>query len=124
VKNIILQNECPECGKSAETLFTTTQDILTSKRDKNRTPLHRLVHSLNPKYYSNDWLNGEPSRRFPTHMDGQISQGRKDAFRRIYQDRASLDEVEEGFVAFSTSTRRFGSYDVLRDKWVVMSPFG
>jgi hypothetical protein len=49
-------------------------------------------------------------------MDGEISQGRKDAFRRIYQDRASLDEVEEGFIEFSTSTGRFGGYDVLRDR--------
>jgi hypothetical protein len=41
---------------------------------------------------------------------------RKDAFRRIYRDRASLDEVEGGFVEFSTSTERFGGYDVLKDK--------
>jgi hypothetical protein len=39
----------------------------------------------------------------------------KDAFRRIYQDRASLDEVE-GFVEFSTNTKRFGGYDVLKDR--------
>jgi hypothetical protein len=49
-------------------------------------------------------------------MDGEISQGRKDAFRRIFQDRAYLDEVKEGFIEFSTGTGRFGGYDVLRDK--------
>jgi hypothetical protein len=62
--------------------------------------LHCFYYSLNPKYYSNDWLNGRPSHRFSPHMDGEISQGRKDAFRRIYQDRASFDEVEDGFVEF------------------------
>jgi hypothetical protein len=49
-------------------------------------------------------------------MDGEISQGRKDAFRWIFQDRAYLDEVEEGFIEFSTGTGRFGGYDVLRDR--------
>ena len=49
-------------------------------------------------------------------MDGEISQGRKDAFRRIFQDRASLDEVEDGFADFSTGTGRFVGYDVIRDR--------
>jgi hypothetical protein len=84
VKTIILQHECPEYGTSTKTLFTTIHDILISRWDKNCTPLHCLAHSLNPKYYSNDWLNGGPSHRFPPHMDGDISQGRKDAFRWIY----------------------------------------
>ena len=51
-------------------------------------------------------------------MDGEISQGRKVAFRRIYQDRALLNEIEAGFVEFSTGTKRFGGYDVLEDKGV------
>jgi len=45
-------------------------------------------------------------------MDGEISQLRKETFRKIYQDRASLDRLE-GFIEFFTSTRRFGVYDVL-----------
>jgi len=59
---------------------------------------------LNLKYYNYEWLNGGPSCRFPPHMDGDISQGRKDALRWIFQDRASLDEVEDAFVDFSNST--------------------
>ena len=49
-------------------------------------------------------------------MDGEISQARKNELRRIFQDRASLDEVEDAFAEFSTSTRRFASYDVIRDR--------
>jgi hypothetical protein len=45
-------------------------------------------------------------------MDGEISQGRKIAFRRIYQDRALLNEIEAGFAEFSTGTKRFGGYMV------------
>lgn len=49
-------------------------------------------------------------------MDGEISQGRKDALRQIFQDRASLDEVEDAFAEFSTNTMRFATYDVIRDR--------
>ena len=75
---------------------------------------------MNPKFYSHDWLNGgkRPSHRVPPHMDGEISQGRKLEFRRLLQDRDMLEEVEEGFAMFSTATRRFGGYEVLRDKGV------
>ena len=116
VKTVVLEHECPEYGTTGDTLFGTIHDILISRWDKNCTPLHCLAHSLNPKYYTNEWLNCGPSRRFPPHIDGEISQGRKDAFRRLFQDRAYLDEVEEGFIEFSTGTGRFGGYDVLKDR--------
>ena len=48
-------------------------------------------------------------------MDCEISQGRKEAFRRIYQDSALLAEVEDAFAEFSTCSGRFGGYDVIRD---------
>eukprot|EP00253_Pinus_taeda_P035840 PITA_35840 len=92
------------------------EDILVSRWDKNCTPLHCLAHSLNPKYYNDEWLNGGPSRRFPSHMDDEISKGRKDAFRQVFQDRALLDEVEDAFAEFSTGTGRFAEYDVIRDR--------
>ena len=84
VRTIILQSECPEYETSPEAFFTVIQDILVSRWDKNCTPLHCLAHSLNPKYYSHEWLNGGSSRRFPPHMDAEISQGRKDALRSIF----------------------------------------
>ena len=56
-------------------------------------------------------------------MDGEISQGRKIAFRRLFQDRDLLDEVEAGFVEFSTATGRFGAYDVVGDRGV-KKPYG
>eukprot|EP00253_Pinus_taeda_P002946 PITA_02946 len=92
----------------------TDQPILGE--DKNCTPLHCLAHSLNPKYYNHEWLNGGPSHRFPLLMDGEISQGRKDAFRRVFQDRTLLDEVEDAFAEFSTGAGRFVGYDLIRDR--------
>ena len=118
VKTIVMENDCTEYGTSSESLWSTIQDILISRWDKNCTPLHCLAHSLNPKYYTPDWLRGGPSHRFPPHMDLEISNGRKIALRRIFQDTTSLAEAEEGFIEFSTGSGRFGGYDVLRDRGV------
>ena len=104
VRTIIFQSECPEYETSSEAFFTTIQDIIVTRWDKNCTPLRCLAHSLNPKYYNHEWLNGGPSCRFPGHMDGEISHGRKYALRQIFQYRASLDEVEDAFAEFSTGT--------------------
>jgi len=49
-------------------------------------------------------------------MDGEISLGRKDTLRRIFQDKASLDEVEDAFAEFSISIGRFAGYGVIRDR--------
>ena len=72
MRTIILQNESPEYGTPTEIFFTTIQDILISRWNKNCTPLHCLAHSLNPKYYSSEWLSGGTSRRFPPHMDHEL----------------------------------------------------
>ena len=73
MRAIIMENDFSEYGTSSKSLWTTIQDILISRWDKNCTPLHYLAHSLNPKYYNNDWLNGGPSLRVPPHKDREIS---------------------------------------------------
>eukprot|EP00253_Pinus_taeda_P020515 PITA_20515 len=87
MRRIILQSECLEYETSPKTFCGTIQDILFNIWDKNCTPLHCLAHSLNPKYYNHEWMNGGPSCRFPPHMD-----------------------------EFSTDTGQFAGYDVVRDK--------
>ena len=52
MRTIVMENECPKYGTSAENLWTIIRDILISRWDKNCTPLHCLAHSLNPKFYS------------------------------------------------------------------------
>jgi len=54
MRSIILQSECPEYETSSEAFFTTIQDILVRRWDKNCTPLHCLAYSLNPKYYNHN----------------------------------------------------------------------
>jgi hypothetical protein len=75
-----------------------------------------LLGSLVESRYSKEWLNVGPTRIFPPNMNIEISKGRKIALSQIYQDRATLDEVDEGFIDFSTSTERFRGYDGVRGK--------
>ena len=126
MRTIVMENEWLDYETSIENLWSIIQDILISSWDKNCTPLHCLAHSLNPKFYSQEWLTGGTvtSHRVPPHMDGEISQRRKIAFRRLFQDRDILDEVEEGFVEFSTASGRFGGYEVLRDRGLRNRMFG
>ncbi|XP_026425561.1 uncharacterized protein LOC113321847 [Papaver somniferum] len=42
--------------------------ILTDRWSKSSTPLHSLAHSLNPRYYSRQWLDERPGR-VPPHRD-------------------------------------------------------
>jgi len=60
-----------------------------------------IAHSLNPNYYSDDWLNGGPSHGIPPQMDRDILEERKKAFGRIYNHKPSLDVVEDRFTNFS-----------------------
>ena len=66
MRTIVIENECPEYETSAENLWSTLQDILISRWEKNCTPLHCLAHSLNPKFYSQELINGGPSHRVPS----------------------------------------------------------
>jgi hypothetical protein len=44
-------------------------------------------------------------------MDHELLEGRNEAFRWLYQDRASFDEVEASFIDFSIASERFYSYE-------------
>jgi Protein of unknown function (DUF 659) len=72
MKTIVMENESPEYGTSTESLWSTIQDILLSRWNKNCTPLHCLAHSLNPKFYSQEWLTagvGPVDRLFSTGVN-------------------------------------------------------
>jgi hypothetical protein len=84
MRTIILQNESSEYGTPTKIFFTTIQDILISRWNKNCTPLHCLAYSLNPKYYNSEWLSRGTSCKFPPHMDHELSEGREEAFRQIH----------------------------------------
>ncbi|KAK4592402.1 hypothetical protein RGQ29_016798 [Quercus rubra] len=74
VKAVIYQHEGLEDDQYSS-FWGVVNDILIDRWTKNSTPLHCLAHSLNPKYYSIEWLSENP-KRIPPHRDHEISMER------------------------------------------------
>ncbi|CAH9118983.1 unnamed protein product [Cuscuta epithymum] len=86
--------------------FKVVYGILVARWGKSSTPLHCLAHSLNPRFYSEVWLDADPAR-VPPHRDGEISQERMKCFRRLYPNGDDYDKVLDEFASFSLKTGPF-----------------
>ncbi|XP_075659018.1 uncharacterized protein LOC142628868 [Castanea sativa] len=93
--------------------WSVVYDILIDRWTKNCTPLHCLAHSLNPKYYSIEWLSENPKRVAP-HRDYEISMERCKCLDRYFEDGNELSVVKFEFAAFSGG--RFPSPPALTNK--------
>ena len=49
-------------------------------------------------YYKDECLNDETTSKFPPHMGKENSTERNVTLNQIYQDKATLDMVDEGLV--------------------------
>ncbi|XP_030958977.1 uncharacterized protein LOC115980924 [Quercus lobata] len=94
--------------------WSVVYDMLINRWTKNCTPLHCLSHSLNPKYYSIEWLLENPKCISP-HRDQEISMERSKCLDRYFEDKSKLKVVKFEFAAFSGG--RFPSPDALTDRW-------
>ncbi|KAH1261636.1 hypothetical protein GmHk_02G004453 [Glycine max] len=84
VKNVIYQYEGKEESEGS-TFYEVVHSILIDRWIKSSTPLHCLAHSLNPRYYSHEWLS-EDSNRVPPHQDMELTCERIKCFKRIFLD--------------------------------------
>nr|GFA81777.1 hAT dimerization domain, ribonuclease H-like domain protein [Tanacetum cinerariifolium] len=73
---------------------------------KNKTPLHYLAHSLNPRYYSDEWLLEDSTRSAP-HRDAEISQERMKCFRRLFPNNDEHSIVLDEYAMFSMKSGFF-----------------
>ncbi|KAL4626242.1 hypothetical protein ACB092_05G082000 [Castanea dentata] len=96
--------------------WSVVYNILIDRWTKNCTPLHFLAHSLNPKYFSIEWLSENPKRIAP-HRDYEISMERSKCLDRYFKDGNELNVVKFEFAAFSGE--RFPSPAALADRWVL-----
>ncbi|KAJ7958743.1 Potassium channel [Quillaja saponaria] len=85
VRATILRHEGKEANDQS-TFYDVVYSILIDRWTKSCTPLHCMAHSLNPRYYSDEWLV-EASNRVPPHMDTEI------ALREISGSLAITDNV-------------------------------
>ncbi|XP_042452356.1 uncharacterized protein LOC122036985 [Zingiber officinale] len=65
--------------------YEVVHNILVERWNKSNTPLHCLAHSLNPRYYSHEWLQESPNR-LPPHRDIEVSRERKKCIERYYSN--------------------------------------
>ncbi|KAH7668764.1 Ribonuclease H-like protein [Dioscorea alata] len=70
-------------AKEKSTFYEVIYAILIDRWTRSSTPLHCMAHSLNPRYYSNEWLNEVPNCLAP-HRDAEISVERNKCLRSIF----------------------------------------
>ncbi|CAH9068878.1 unnamed protein product, partial [Cuscuta europaea] len=85
--------------------------ILVERWTKNNTPLHCLAHSLNPRYYSDQWIQ-EGVGRSPPHMDNELSLERNKCFRRIFPSEERVKAIDE-YANFSLKIGPFRDPDCI-----------
>ncbi|CAN6182580.1 unnamed protein product, partial [Urochloa humidicola] len=117
VKKAIYKHEEKEDGEESS-FYNVVHSILVSRWAKGNTPLHCLAHSLNPRYYSEQWINGGAGRVRP-HKDAEISQMRMSCFKKFFPVAADLKKVKEEYTRFSTCTGEFNDYDSIYDRWIL-----
>ncbi|KAG4991493.1 hypothetical protein JHK82_025010 [Glycine max] len=107
----VLENE-------VSSFFKVIHEILNSRWSKSCNPLHCLAHSLNPRYYSDNWLNKVPNR-VPPHRDDELSSQRIKCLKRYFPHVNVRTKVYEEFSKFSSCAGDFGSFDSIEDRWAL-----
>ncbi|ONM32516.1 hAT transposon superfamily protein [Zea mays] len=113
VKSVIYRHEMKETHEES-IFYSAVHDILVSRWTKSNTPLHCLAHSLNPKYYTDAWINEVPNRQAP-HNDEEISEMRNTCFRRYFSGE-ELKKIKLQYANFSLFGNGFNSFDSLEDR--------
>ncbi|CAA7040562.1 unnamed protein product [Microthlaspi erraticum] len=100
--------------------YEVVYDILIARWTKSSTSLHCLAHSLNPRFYSEDWLSEDFTRIGP-HRDGEISCERIKCFRRLFPNDDEHTKVLNDYADFSM---KMGSFDDLKciESMSIMEP--
>ncbi|KAF7843886.1 Dimer_Tnp_hAT domain-containing protein [Senna tora] len=117
VKETILndRHEGKELNEESS-FYNVVYNILIDPWTKSCTPLHCLAHSLNPRYYCLEWLQGAPNR-VPPHKDEEICIERNKCLRRYFTDSKERLMATMEFVRFSGAEDVFGQFECLQNRW-------
>uniref|UniRef100_A0A803N7M1 BED-type domain-containing protein n=1 Tax=Chenopodium quinoa TaxID=63459 RepID=A0A803N7M1_CHEQI len=114
VKDAIYKKE-GKLDYEQSTFFNVVKGILSSRWSKGSTPLHSLAHSLNPRFYTEKWLNEVPGRVAP-NADNEISTQRLQCFRRLFQSPDERFKINTEFAIFSQKSEGiFLNIDCMHD---------
>ncbi|KAG5524531.1 hypothetical protein RHGRI_031254 [Rhododendron griersonianum] len=103
--------------KDSSTFYEVVHTILVDRWNKNNTPLHCLAHSLNPRYYSDEWLNEGP-RRVPPHKDVEVARERMKSMKKYFPNSMDCPKVNLEFASFSRAGEFAGS-DSIHDRYAI-----
>ncbi|KAK1588743.1 hypothetical protein Q3G72_026578 [Acer saccharum] len=115
VKNAIYTKERKKEDESS-IFYGVVYEILIDGWNKNSTPLHCLAHSLNPRYYSNQWLNDDP-KRVPPHKDPEVSKERVKCFKKYFRNLNECNKVAIEYASFIDRSREFGEFDSIINRY-------
>ncbi|PWA87399.1 hypothetical protein CTI12_AA035550 [Artemisia annua] len=114
VKVVIYRHE----GKKEEDVspfYSIVHNILVDRWAKSNTPLHCLAHSLNPRYYSEEWLKESPNR-LPPHRDKEIFDERLKCFKKYFPSEVERKVIAAEFAKFSGAVREFACTDLISNR--------
>ncbi|XP_025628477.2 uncharacterized protein [Arachis hypogaea] len=117
VKKVIYHYEKKDESEES-TFFNVVNSILIERWTKSSTPLHCFAHSLNPRYYSHQWLR-QDSRRVPPHQDVKLTNERVKCLKRYFPDAEDRRKVNLEFANFSGGREGFDDCDSLNDRGVL-----
>ncbi|KAJ1406144.1 Ribonuclease H-like superfamily [Sesbania bispinosa] len=114
VKKVIYRNE-KKVESEESAFYNVVHTILIDRWTKSSTPLHCLAHSLNPRYYSHEWLS-EDSNRVRPHHDLELTRERMKCFKRYFVDAEVRRQVNVEFANFTDGREGFDDIDSLSDR--------
>ncbi|KAL9663773.1 hypothetical protein QQ045_019164 [Rhodiola kirilowii] len=112
VKKVIYEHENIDESETS-TFYDMVHKILVARLAKSNTRLHCLAHSLNPRYYSHEWLT-EDATRVPPHRDAEISMEQRKCFKKLFPNQDDYNKVTNEYVSFSLEGGDFGDSDALQ----------
>ncbi|XP_062206164.1 uncharacterized protein LOC133908053 [Phragmites australis] len=114
VKDCIYRHEGKRHDEES-VFYEIVHGILVARWAKSNTPLHCLAHSLNPRYYTPNWLS-EAEGRVAPHDDVEISDMRNKCFRKLFPIPEDLIKIKQQFAKFSLFGSGFDSPDSIDDR--------
>lgn len=117
VKKAIYRHERKKQEESS-TFYNMVYQTLVDGWNKNNTPLHCLAHSLNPRYYTDEWLQEDPSR-VPPHKDSEVSRERMKYLKKCFPTSEERAKVNIEYAKFSTMAEDFKDSDSIINRYLL-----
>ncbi|XP_020255694.1 uncharacterized protein LOC109832704 isoform X1 [Asparagus officinalis] len=109
VKKIIFEHEGVDLVSGQSSFFDAIQHVIESRWNKSNTLLHCMAHSLVPRYYTEEWLQGGGNsiRRVAPNEDEEVSTNRNKCLQRLFPNSDDARRVFLEYGTFSGSLENF-----------------